>query len=441
MRRAPAPALRALRATAATAARPAALRACTHSYSARRPHPPIRAATIDADGALAVQFDVAEGEEGCARWWPAWVDDNAQAAFHPSTRQRTRPVHATRRPLLLEAAEADADGACVRVRVCPQGDDAGEASTPPHTHTALLPAAFLWANRPAAAAAANAADPPHQPWAVADLPGLAPPAFPLAGVLADDALLLSLLTALTRLGVARLTDCGSEPEVVARVLARIGFARHTNYGTTFDVRVEPDAVNQAYTDIALPLHTDLPFYREPPGVQLLHCICQDAGGGGESLLVDGLSVACAIREESPELYHVLTTTPVRFEDGKGRMYAYTYDRCTIEEAQTPQGLQPRRVFFNNGVRGSTPFTADRASLDRLYAALRMFDDVANRPALCWQRRLLSGDALMFDNTRVLHGRTAIAAARGARWLRGGYVDWDEVRSKATFLALKAGGAA
>ena len=43
---------------------------------------------------------------------------------------------------------------------------------------------------------------------------------------------------------------------------------------TFITATKPNAVNQAYTAEALPLHTDLPFYLRPPAVQMLHCVKQ-----------------------------------------------------------------------------------------------------------------------------------------------------------------------
>ena len=44
---------------------------------------------------------------------------------------------------------------------------------------------------------------------------------------------------------------------------------------------------------------------------------------------------------------------------------------------------------------------------------------------------------MFDNQRVLHGRTGYRMEGGGqRHLEGGYVDWDELRSKINVLKRK-----
>ena len=47
----------------------------------------------------------------------------------------------------------------------------------------------------------------------------------------------------------------------------------------------------------------------------------------------------------------------------------------------------------------------------------------------------SGECVVFDNLRVLHGRTHfdLIGPDGKREVHGGYVDWDEVKSKINIL--------
>ena len=67
----------------------------------------------------------------------------------------------------------------------------------------------------------------------------------------------------------------------------------------FDVRTEANPTDLAYTCIELLAHTDEPYRREPPGIQLLHCIANEAPGG-ESTLTDGLAAALALEAERLE---------------------------------------------------------------------------------------------------------------------------------------------
>jgi hypothetical protein len=53
------------------------------------------------------------------------------------------------------------------------------------------------------------------------------------------------------------------------------------------------------------LHTDCPYAGLPPHAQVMVCVEQAAGGGGETTLVDVWEVAARIREEEPDLFEAL----------------------------------------------------------------------------------------------------------------------------------------
>ena len=47
--------------------------------------------------------------------------------------------------------------------------------------------------------------------------------------------------------------------------------------------------------------------------------------------------------------------------------------------------------------------------------------------------------MVFDNQRTLHGRKGYQLAEGAhRHLQGGYVDWDEMKSKSNLIKSQLG---
>ena len=71
---------------------------------------------------------------------------------------------------------------------------------------------------------------------------------------------------------------------------------------------KPQPVNLAFTGRAIAPHTDNP-YREPvPGIQLLHCL-QSSADGGDNVSIDGFAAAALVREEDPQAFATLTTTP------------------------------------------------------------------------------------------------------------------------------------
>jgi len=87
-----------------------------------------------------------------------------------------------------------------------------------------------------------------------------------------------------------------------------------------------------------------------------------------------------------------------------------------------------QVSFNNYDRA--PFLLDESAMVEFYAALRAFDTAVNDPANQWRHVLAPGEAMLFDNWRVLHGRGAFT---GVRRMCGGYVNREDVESRARQL--------
>ena len=52
-----------------------------------------------------------------------------------------------------------------------------------------------------------------------------------------------------------------------------------------------------------------------------------------------------------------------------------------------------------------------------------------------------GDLMLFDNRRILHGREAFDAAEGRRWLRGCYLEREELASALRMAARRRRAAA
>jgi gamma-butyrobetaine dioxygenase len=270
-------------------------------------------------------------------------------------------------------------------------------------------------------------------WRAADLAGQLPGA-DWAGYLASDAVRLACLEAVAVTGFALLRGVGPEPGTVLRVAETFGYVRETNYGRLFDVRVTADPGNLAFTSRAVAPHTDNP-YRDPvPTLQLLHCL-RDAPLGGDTGLVDGFAAAAALRAADPLAFRVLTTTP----------WEFTYSDATTELRAsqplitlTPQG-RVSAVRLNN--RSMAPPRLPRDQAAAAYAAYRSWALLVSQPEFLLTLRLAPGDCLVFDNTRVLHARTAFTAPAapgnddepGMRHLQGCYADLDGLLSTLAVL--------
>jgi len=218
----------------------------------------------------------------------------------------------------------------------------------------------------------------------------------------------------------------AEPGTVLEVAASFGFVRETNYGRLFDVRVEPRPGNLAYTSRRILPHTDNPYRDPAPTVQLLHCL-RAAGAGGETGLVDGFAAARELRATDRETFDLIARTPVPF--------GYRNKNTELRASQPLIQLSPHGrvcgVRFNN--RSARPLRLPYAELTAFYAAYRRWAELLARPERQLNLRLAPGDCLIFDNTRVLHGRTAFSAT-GGRHLQGCYADLDGLASSLAVLA-------
>ncbi|MFJ9458020.1 TauD/TfdA family dioxygenase [Kitasatospora sp. NPDC101447] len=247
--------------------------------------------------------------------------------------------------------------------------------------------------------------------------------------LTDPAEQAAVLAAVRRSGFAVLRGVPAVERQVLRVAESFGYVRVTNYGELFDVRVEPDPNNLAFTSAAIAPHTDNP-YRDPvPTLQLLHCL-ENSATGGDSGLVDGFKAAAVLRAEAPADFETLTRTPVPFvfRDRRTELRA---DRPLIDVDALGR---IREVRFNNRSIGTLRGSGEQ--LSAFYAAYRRFAAITLRPELQLTFRLGPGDCLVFDNTRLLHARTAFRQD-GHRHLQGCYADLDSLSSTLAVLHHRA----
>ena len=263
-------------------------------------------------------------------------------------------------------------------------------------------------------------------WLPADLetgvPAMSWPSF-LAGGKAEA------LAAVLRLGFVLLSGVPAVPGAVLEVAASFGYVRETNYGRLFDVRVEPAPGNLAFTSRAIRPHTDNPYRDPAPTVQLLHCL-RAAGEGGDTGLVDGFAAAAAFRAADPESFATLARTPVSF----GYVDKETDLRASLPLIQLSPRGRVRGVRFNN--RSMRPLRRPYAEVTAFYTAYGRWAELLARPERQLNLRLAAGDCLIFDNTRVLHARTAfgISAGSPARHLQGCYADLDGLASTLAVLS-------
>jgi trimethyllysine dioxygenase len=249
-----------------------------------------------------------------------------------------------------------------------------------------------------------------------------PPRVRYADVMAGDEGLARWLEAVEVYGFCLVDGVPPTPEDTTALARRIGYLRATIFGDFWDFTADLAKADTAYTNLELRPHTDGTYALDAPGLQLFHCL-HFTGSGGDSILVDGYRIADELRAADPEAYETLTTVGVTGQYlGDGAHLKATRPTFRHERGRLVQ------VTFNNYDRA--PFRLPDAEMRAFYRALKAFEALANDHRLQWRHPLRPGEALLFDNWRVLHGR---AAYEGARRLCGTYLNREDFESRLRVL--------
>ncbi|KAF2444679.1 Trimethyllysine dioxygenase [Karstenula rhodostoma CBS 690.94] len=236
----------------------------------------------------------------------------------------------------------------------------------------------------------------------------------------DDDLILHVLRKIRRYGFCYIQDVPPTPKATKALLKRIAFIRETHYGGFYDFTADLAKADTAYTNIALPAHTDTTYFSDPAGLQAFHLLSHTDGEGGASLLVDGFKAAETLLEEDRDAYRVLATVNVHAHaSGNAGISIQPYRGFPVLEHDVETGTL-LRVRWNTSDRAAVELPLE--DVGTWYAAARKFDAILKRAENEYWEQLRPGTVLIFDNWRVLHGRSEFT---GKRRICGGYVNRDD----------------
>lgn len=217
----------------------------------------------------------------------------------------------------------------------------------------------------------------------------------------------------------------------------------TLYGTVWSTRAASQTdgastADSAYSNDALPLHTDMTYHANPPGLQIFTMV-QPAISGGESVFGDGLYCAERLRHEYPQAFATLTKVPRVF-----RCIDYT----------TGWHLEATGPMIQLGLDGTSIVAIRHNDLDRLpdvpvgaCCEDGMYERL-NEAHAAWDAiladddtrlvlRLQPGDTVVVANQRCFHGRHSFETTESApRTVMGCYVSQDELDSRFRMLGLE-----
>lgn len=218
---------------------------------------------------------------------------------------------------------------------------------------------------------------------------------------------------------------------IERFAEYVAVVREVIYDRLHNVRATPgeyNAYNVASTTLELKPHTDMPCYNNPPGVQMFHFLVNETDGG-ESTAVDGFNVAAKLQQQDPEAYRILASAPVGFQMDSARG-----DIASSNPLLTLDANGELKVFrFSNQLARPSNIPAEQ--MDDFYHAYRKLGRLIESPDNKVQFRLNTGDMMVTNNLRVMHGRNAYSGD-GQRHLQLSYMDMDDVMSRIRMI-LKA----
>lgn len=258
--------------------------------------------------------------------------------------------------------------------------------------------------------------------------------FPLFdyATLGDDEGLLDALHQVRDLGLCILRGAPAEPGVAEALTRRFGLPQESNFGRVQDLVFDPGKRSIAFDVKALKPHTDEPYRASPPGLLIFHCIHHDQAGAGSSLFMDGFELAQRLRAEDAEGFRALCDHAQAFR----RHYADDVDLIaefpilSLDEFGNLCGIR-----INDRV--AAPLSIAPAQVEVYYRGLRGLLELAEDEDLMLKLTLQPGDIAIFDNHRILHGRSDLTI-NGKRWLQWLQIERGDFHSSLRIIADRLG---
>ncbi|GAA6059985.1 hypothetical protein JCM10212_001334 [Sporobolomyces blumeae] len=232
------------------------------------------------------------------------------------------------------------------------------------------------------------------------------------------------------------------PEATEALIRRIAFIRETHYGGFWDFTANLEHGDLAYSEVRLEAHTDTTYFTDPCGLQLFHLLSPSTSHtGGHNLLVDGFRAASVLRASHPDVYALLSTLPIPAHasgSGSASIPSGVHMRPlrrypVLNHDEHGELVQVRWNGDDRAVVGGEAFEGRK--MDEWYEALRIWEGILRSDEAQLWTEMEIGTAVIFDNIRVLHGRSAFS---GERRLCGAYVNGDDYRSRLRGLEKQFG---
>ncbi|MEM7171084.1 MAG: TauD/TfdA family dioxygenase [Pseudomonadota bacterium] len=238
--------------------------------------------------------------------------------------------------------------------------------------------------------------------------GANPPTTDFEAADADPKARLAMLEAVNDYGFCKVENLPGEFEESHRLIRLVGDQRQTHYGS-YTLSKKASADNVGDITSALRPHFDETYRLSGIGITVFE-VFNPAASGGASTLVDGFEAVRRFRAAWPEDFERLCRTPVATQ---------RYDAATSTERE-PKWFMANLPLIRLDSEGEVvglrlnerqigPLDLPAEEVGPCYRALKRIFEILYDPDLQLTFPLRAGEGLLFNNQRVLHGRTAFRA--------------------------------
>jgi len=250
---------------------------------------------------------------------------------------------------------------------------------------------------------------------------------------------LNLLECVVNNGFSYVVNLPTTVDSIELFEAYLSPLTFNDFGRIFNLISEPKVWDLSQSSEALDPHTDDPYRYSPPGIRVLYCLEASDEGGGQSEIVNGVSVCEKLRELDPQAFALLSSIAVPFIRYREDVVDQGKDVHLRAEATIIKLDREGQVCgFRFHERSMATLDINPDLMDDFYKALIKLSEMVCGGEFSVKTNLKSGEAFVFDNQLVMHGRSSFEGTSTRRNLQLCQMDRDLVHSRYRLLKSQHG---
>ncbi|KAI5475421.1 trimethyllysine dioxygenase, partial [Pseudohyphozyma bogoriensis] len=244
-----------------------------------------------------------------------------------------------------------------------------------------------------------------------------PPTVFYEEVMTSEAGVYEWLRRIDEFGFSLVTGIPPTPEATEELVRRIAFIRETHYGGFWDFTADLKHGDLAYSDVELRGHTDTTYFTDACGLQLFHLLSPShTHSGGHNLLIDGFRAASLLLAHHPHIYSLFSTLPVPSHasgSGSDSLPSGVHMKPLVQQPVLVHDQEGElvQVRWNGDDRGVVGGKGWEGRMEEWYEGVRVWEAILRSEEAAMWTVMRRGTAVIFDNHRVLHGRSSFTGQR------------------------------